>query len=115
MSGFAAAYARLRTGRFFLIFLASLCGFWIAWNEIPGLPHFDDPAFGRLTLILSVEASLATSMLIMSNEKQEEAQKQSLLYIQHLMEAQSDTIEVVRGYLEAGRSDVVASRQGSDH
>lgn len=95
VANLADLYTRVRTGKAFLISLALFCSIWIGWNKTPGLPTFDDGSFGRLTLILSIEASLATSMLIMSNEKQEAYQKQQLLYIQHLMEAQSDTIRIV--------------------
>lgn len=97
-----SGYIHLRTGKFFLIFLSLFCGLWIGWNEVPWLPQFDDSSFGKLTLILSVEASLATSMLIMSNQKQEEFQRKQLLYIQHVMEAQYDTIKIVRVYIENG-------------
>lgn len=101
----ARLYAQARTGKLFLIFLAVFCAFWMVWNKTPWLPHFDDSSFGRLTLILSIEASLATSMLIMTNEKQENTQRQQLLYIQHLMEAQHDILKVVRDYLEDARND----------
>lgn len=101
----AGLYTKVRTGKFFLIFLALFCGIWIGWNELTFLPKFDDSAFGRLTLILSVEASLATSMLIMANEKQETFQHQQLLYIQHLMEAQNDTLKIMRVYLEQSLND----------
>lgn len=95
LSKFAAKYTKLRTGRTFLWFLVLFCGFWVGWNKIPWLPKFDDSSFGRLTLILSIEASLATSILIMSNEKQVIAQQQQLLYIQHMMEAQKDTMQAI--------------------
>jgi uncharacterized membrane protein len=96
-------YTKLRTGKAFLLILTCFCAFWIAWNELPFLPHFDDSMFGRLTLFLSVEASLATSMLIMANEKAEEAQRKTIQYMMDLMVAQRDTMNVIRGLLEKER------------
>ena len=84
--GFARLYARLRVGRIFLIILCMFCTVWVSWNSIPGLPHFDDAGFSRLTLILSVEASIATSVLMAANEKQDDLQRQQLIFLLHLME-----------------------------
>lgn len=85
--GFARLYARLRVGKLFLIILCVFCGGWVAWNLLPWTPHFDEPGFSRLTLILSVEASIATSVLMASTEKQDELQRKQLVFMLHLMEA----------------------------
>lgn len=76
------SYAQLRTGRLFLIILSAFCAAWITWNLIPGAPHFDDGGFARLTLILSVEASIATSVLMAQTEKQEAINREILKNIQ---------------------------------
>lgn len=94
-----SAYSKLRSGKSFLIVLSVFCGVWIGWNMVPGLPPFDDSSFGRLTLILSVEASLATSMLMVANERQEEAERNRLKYIQHLLEAQMQTMKLIEQYI----------------
>lgn len=87
-------YARFRGSRAFLIALAATIAIWIAWNLIPGLPHFDDPEFGRLNLALSTEASLSVALLIMAGDKQETAQREQLRYLQHQAAA-------IRALLEA--------------
>lgn len=84
----AVLYAKIRTGKAFFIGLSIFCAAWITWNLIPGLPHFDDGGFGKLTLILSVEASIATSMLMAATEKQDEAQQKQQKYMLDLMEMQ---------------------------
>ena len=63
------------------------------WNSIPVLPHFDDPGFPVLTLILSIEASLAASIIIMANQSAEVMQKKQLEYIAHMLEAMIEMLE----------------------
>ena len=76
---------------------------------IPWLPPFDDSSFGRLTLILSVEASLATSMLMVANERQEEAERNRLKYIQHLLEAQVKTMRLIEQQFGTERQDAIST------
>jgi len=94
----AGAYARFRGGKAFLITLAALLAFWIIWNLLPFLPHFDGPQFGRLNLFLSSEASLSVALLIMANEKQEAAQRKQLEYMMHLMTAIRDQLAKEAGH-----------------
>lgn len=101
----AQLYTKVRSGKVFFIGLTLFCGFWVLWNLLPGLPRFDDPGLGRLTVILSIEASIATSMLIVANERQEAFQKKQMLYIQHLMEAQHDALQA---FLAKEQSDKTA-------
>ncbi len=106
-------YAKLRTGKAFLVFLCCFCGGWVAWNLLPWFPHFDGSDFGRLTTILSLEASIATSVLMAAGEKQDELQRKQLLYILHLMEALHEHI----GNTTPAASAVVGSEtatQGSN-
>jgi hypothetical protein len=84
MSG--SFYAKVRKGRAFFIGLSLFCGVWVLWNTIPGLPHFDQ-GFGELNLVLSIEASIASSVLLAANEKQDELQRRQLVLLLHLMEA----------------------------
>lgn len=66
----ARAYTRVRTGRVFFIGLAVFCGAWMLWNHFapPGW-RFDEPGFPILTLLLSIEASLAASAIIVAGEQ----------------------------------------------
>lgn len=97
---FASLYTRARTGKAFLIGICLFCGSWAVWNLLPGLPHFDDPALGRLTTILSIEASIAASLILAHNEraeaidrKQEERHEKLLRYIADMLEAQIVTMK----------------------
>lgn len=97
-------YMRLRTGKVFLILITLFCGGWAFWNLTPGLPHFDDGALGRLTTILSIEASIAASMILAHNERTEAAQRRQderherlLGYILHLLESQQVMLRALRG------------------
>jgi uncharacterized membrane protein len=45
---------------------AGLFGAWIAWNVLPGLPHFDPYPFTFLTLCVSLEAIFLSSFILIS-------------------------------------------------
>jgi uncharacterized membrane protein len=63
-------FVRFRTSWGFVLTVTAFIAGWIIWHLIPGLPHFDDPIhFGHLNLILSVEATIATVMLMRDNER----------------------------------------------
>ncbi len=90
---FAKEYASFRGSTAFLVVLAATIAIWIGWNESPGLPHFDDPEFGRLNLLLSTEASLSVALLIMANEKQDKAQQETLKHLLRLAETIKTEVE----------------------
>lgn len=54
----------------FLIIQSTIIVGWIAWNSIPGLPHFDEAPFILLTLILSLQAAYAAPIIMMSQNRQ---------------------------------------------
>lgn len=45
---------------------AVLFAAWIAWNAVPGLPHFDPYPFTFLTLCVSLEAIFLSSFILIS-------------------------------------------------
>ena len=45
-------------------------GTWMAWNTIPGLPHFDEFPFTFLTLIVSLEAIFLSTFVLISQNRQ---------------------------------------------
>jgi uncharacterized membrane protein len=45
---------------------AAVFGAWIAWNALPGLPHFDPYPFTFLTLCVSLEAIFLSSFILIS-------------------------------------------------
>ena len=81
------AYRTFRSPKFFLWFLCIFCAGWAGWNFTPGLPHFDDGGLERLTLILSIEASIASAVMLAVQERQEQANQKQLRYMLHIMEA----------------------------
>ncbi len=83
----AEAYQAYRSPRVFLWVLCIFCTFWVAWNVTPGLPHFDDNGFERLTLILSVEASVASAVMLAVQERQERKLREQMQYMIHTTEA----------------------------
>lgn len=84
---FERAYRTFRSPRIFLRVLCIVCFTWIVWNLQPWFPHFDDEGFGRLNLLLSVEASIASAVLLAVQERQEQHNVQQLRYMLDMMEA----------------------------
>lgn len=89
---FAEAFARFRTGKWFVFSLVGFLVFWITWNTIPGIWH-PDKDWSILNIILSVEAAFAVPMLMMANEKEESVRRKQLTYIEHLMQAMLEMLK----------------------
>lgn len=70
MSKLESLFICFRTSWFFVLTVIGFISVWIVWHLIPGLPQFDDPVhFGHLNLILSVEATIATVMIMRDSER----------------------------------------------
>ena len=80
------AYRTFRSPKFFLWVLCLFCGAWATWNLTPRLPHFDDSGFERLTLILSIEASIASAVMLAVQERQDHENARRDGYMQHMLE-----------------------------
>lgn len=63
MARLQRAFVRFRTSNWFALSLAILCVAWVFWNWLPWSMRFDEPPFLWLTLLLSVEASIATALV----------------------------------------------------
>jgi uncharacterized membrane protein len=90
----AAVYARLRTSWSFALGVLVIVVVWVVWNIVPGIPHFDDPEFGRLNLLLSTEASIGGVVLLMVVERQAQQHARELRYMRDLIEAVRDALVV---------------------
>jgi hypothetical protein len=66
----ASAYAKFRSSRRFFALLGVVVLFWVGWNLVPGLPHFDSAEFGRLNLLLSMEASVTVGLVLLDGARQ---------------------------------------------
>lgn len=53
----------------FIIVQSVLLGFWVCWNVIPGLPHWDEYPFIFLNLALSFQAAYAAPIIMMSQNR----------------------------------------------
>ena len=119
-------YAKLRTNRLFLFCIVAFCAGWAIWNLTPGLPHFDDGSLGRLTTILSIEASIAASLILAHGERtellrrkhdeeaerarqlQDERYERVLRHIADLMEAQAVQLKVLQTHFGELREEIGA-------
>lgn len=106
------AYRTFRSPRIFLWVLCIFCAAWVAWNMVPALPHFDDPGFARLTLILSVEASVASAVMLAVQERQEKANARQLRYMLDLMEAVVAMAKGGRNVGDVAPADPAGPRSG---
>ncbi|MDE1905086.1 MAG: DUF1003 domain-containing protein [Rhodospirillales bacterium] len=86
-----SSYSKFRTGKAFFISLSLFVAIWLIWNHTPGFPHFDGDN-SLLNVILSIEASIATSMILMASETQDEMQRKQLVYMLHILEATKNLI-----------------------
>lgn len=97
-SGIAATYRKIRGSAAFLWILLIFCATWVTLYFL--LAHFD-PGLGGYNSILSTEASIGNSLLMMWMQKQDETQRKQLEYLQALMEAQRDTLKELIVYEKA--------------
>ena len=67
----------LGTGRY-LIMQTVLIVCWIAFNALPGLPHFDPYAFLFLTLILSLQAAYSAPLILLAQNRQDDRDRINL-------------------------------------
>lgn len=77
---FADAYARIRGGAAFLVFLISFCVCWLAFHYTHGW----DADFGTYNMILSTEASVSLAAFAAIGEKQYKATIELLTEIREL-------------------------------
>jgi uncharacterized membrane protein len=54
----------------FLVLNAAWFAFWIIWNTIPSVPHFDPYPFGFLTMVVSLEAIFLSCFVLVSQNRQ---------------------------------------------
>ncbi|MGH2644614.1 MAG: DUF1003 domain-containing protein [Chitinophagaceae bacterium] len=107
----AEIYAKLRTGKSFLIFLSLFCVIWVLWNLfLPKHIRFDEPGFPLLTLILSIEASLSISLVIMAEEESNEIQKNQIILLLHQSEVLIQHSNAVIALLK-GKNSVLEGKE----
>lgn len=95
-SNAAKIYTRIRTGKLFLIILCTFCSIWMSWNTfLPVYLQFDpvSSGFPLLTLMLSIEASVAASVIIMAGQESVIKQENQLKYLLHQSEAMLEILE----------------------
>jgi len=54
----------------FLVLNAAWFAFWIIWNTMPGVRHFDPYPFGFLTMVVSLEAIFLSIFVLVSQNRQ---------------------------------------------
>jgi CRP/FNR family cyclic AMP-dependent transcriptional regulator len=54
----------------FLLLNAAWFAFWIIWNTLPGVRHFDPYPFGFLTMVVSLEAIFLSIFVLVSQNRQ---------------------------------------------
>lgn len=123
------SYIKLRTGRAFLYFISVFCLIWMSWNwvmwhEAPQFA-FDERGYPLLTLILSVEASLAASLILASQQESDTRQKAwqeaNAAKIEELLVSQRDQLGRMeradrhRAHMLEALATLVKERLGDGH
>lgn len=54
----------------FIVIQSIILAFWLAWNSVPFLPHFDPFPFILLNLCLSFQAGYAAPFILISQNRQ---------------------------------------------
>ena len=67
----------LGTGRY-LIVQTIFIVFWILFNTLPGLHHFDPYAFLFLTLVLSLQAAYSAPLILLAQNRQDDRDRVNL-------------------------------------
>jgi uncharacterized membrane protein len=67
----------LGTGRYLIVQTVVII-LWVAFNAIPGLPHFDPYAFLFLTLILSLQAAYSAPLILLAQNRQDDRDRINL-------------------------------------
>src|SRR4051812_6898530 len=76
---------------------AALFAAWIAWNLIPGLPHFDAYPFTFLTLVVSLEAIFLSSFILISqNYEMRVTERRSQLDLQINLLAEQENTKILQ-------------------
>lgn len=70
---------------------------WIAWNALPGVPHFDPYPFTFLTLVVSLEAIFLSSfILIAQNYEMRLTERRSQLDLQINLLAEQENTKILQ-------------------
>ena len=76
---------------------AVVFGCWIAWNVLPGLPHFDPYPFTFLTLVVSLEAIFLSSfILIAQNYEMRVTERRGQLDLQINLLAEQENTKILQ-------------------
>ena len=76
---------------------AVVFGCWLAWNLLPGLPHFDPYPFTFLTLVVSLEAIFLSSFILISqNYEMRVTERRSQLDLQINLLAEQENTKILQ-------------------
>lgn len=87
----ASLYKRVRASKWFLIFICLGLVVWGAAHWVLGF----DPGWENLVLLLSVEATIAVSVLMMVQDRQEAKAERDRQLLIAMAEAQSATLTML--------------------
>ncbi|MEJ8838594.1 DUF1003 domain-containing protein [Ramlibacter sp. AN1133] len=76
---------------------AAVFAFWIAWNAMPRVPHFDPYPFTFLTLVVSLEAIFLSSFILISqNYEMRVTERRSQLDLQINLLAEQENTKILQ-------------------
>jgi uncharacterized membrane protein len=76
---------------------AAVFTFWIVWNVVPAVPHFDPYPFTFLTLVVSLEAIFLSSFILISqNYEMRVTERRSQLDLQINLLAEQENTKILQ-------------------
>ena len=106
-----ALFIRFRSSYVFILSVIVFIATWVVWNLLPFLPHFDNSEdFGHLNLILSMEATIATVLLMRDNARSRVREMEILKTIQ----ASLKTLTRIEADIDDIQEDVGELAEGDD-
>ncbi|MBC7603239.1 MAG: DUF1003 domain-containing protein [Ramlibacter sp.] len=105
----AAAIARFCGSMTFVWLHVAVFAMWLAFNIVPGLPHFDPYPFTFLTLVVSLEAIfLSTFILISQNYDMRISERRNQLDLQINLLSEQESTKMLQ------MLDSIARKVGAD-
>lgn len=84
----------------FLIAQSAILAGWIALNVLPGVPHWDNSPFVLLNLVFSFASAYTAPIVLMSQNRQAEQDRQKAEKNHHVNQSAADNIELLHAKMD---------------
>lgn len=90
----------------FIVIMACTLTFWLIWNKLDGVPHFDKPPYILLNLLLSTTAAFQAPIIMMSqNRKAKQDKSESIIDFAINYKSEREVYDI-QGHLHAIEKEI---------